>query len=130
MLLEHRHYYGLGMHALVTVCSWNTNEIMVWAWMLWLWYALETQTLLWCGHGCSGYRMLLEYERNSGLGMDALVTACSWNTDVITAWAWMLWLSYALGTRTLLCFGHGCSHYRMLWEHGRYVILVWVWMLS
>ena len=35
MLLEHERYCGLGMDAVVTVCSWNTNVIMVWAWMLW-----------------------------------------------------------------------------------------------
>ena len=29
MLLEHEGDYGLGMDAMVTVCSWNTNEIMV-----------------------------------------------------------------------------------------------------
>ena len=34
MLLEHECYSGLGMDALVTVCFWNTNVIMVWAWML------------------------------------------------------------------------------------------------
>ena len=45
---------------------------MVWAWILWLPYALETQTLLWVGHGCSGYRMLLDHERYYGSGMDAL----------------------------------------------------------
>ena len=28
MLLEHERNYGLGMDALVTVCSWNTNGIM------------------------------------------------------------------------------------------------------
>ena len=93
---------------------------MVWAWMLWLSYALGTRTLLWFGHGCSGYRMLLEHERYYGLGMDALVIVCSWNTNVIMVWAWMLWLSYALGTRTLLWFGHGCSGYRMLLEHEHY----------
>ena len=65
-------------------------------------------------HICSGYRMLLEHERYYGLGMDALVIVCSWNTNVIMVWAWMLWLSYALGTRTLLWFGHGCSGERML----------------
>ena len=33
--LEHERDYGLGMDALVIVCSRkNTNEIMVWAWML------------------------------------------------------------------------------------------------
>ena len=35
MLSKHERYYGLGMDALVTVCSWNTNVILVWAWMLW-----------------------------------------------------------------------------------------------
>ena len=34
MLLDHRRYYGLGKDALVTVCSWNTDMIMVRAWML------------------------------------------------------------------------------------------------
>ena len=32
MLLKHESYYGLSMNALVTVCSWNTNGIMVGAW--------------------------------------------------------------------------------------------------
>ena len=58
MLLEHERNYGFGMDALVTVCSWNTNGIMVRAWML-----------------CNG--MLLEHERNYGLGLDALVPVCS-----------------------------------------------------
>ena len=31
---EHERYNGCGMDALVTVCSRNTNVIMVWAWML------------------------------------------------------------------------------------------------
>ena len=35
MPLEHKRYDGFGMDALVTVCSWNRNTIMVWAWMLW-----------------------------------------------------------------------------------------------
>ena len=100
MLLEHERNYGLGMDALVTVCSWNTNGIMVWAWMLWSPYALGTRT---------------EY----GLGMDARVTVCSWNTNGIMVWAWMLWSPYALGTRTELWFGHGCSGHRLLLEHER-----------
>ena len=33
MLLEHEGDDGSGMGAKVTVCSWDTNEIMVWAWM-------------------------------------------------------------------------------------------------
>ena len=44
MLLEHEGDYGLGMDVKVTVCSWKTQEIMVWAW------------------GCRGNRMLLEHE--------------------------------------------------------------------
>ena len=55
MLLEHERNYDLGMDALVLVCSWNRNGIMI-------------------GHGCSGHRVLLEHERNYDLGMDALVT--------------------------------------------------------
>ena len=71
---------------------------------------LGTQTELWFGHGGSDDRMLLERERNYGLGMDALlVGVCSWNTNGIMAWTWMLWLAYALGTRTELWFGHGCT---------------------
>ena len=34
MLLEHEGDYGLGMDVkVITVCSWNTKEIMVWAWI-------------------------------------------------------------------------------------------------
>ena len=78
MLLEHERNYDLGMDALVSVCSWNTNGIMIWAWMLWSADALGTRTELWFGHGCSGQRMLLEHERNYG-------------------WARMLWSAEALG---------------------------------
>ena len=102
MLSEHERYSGLSTDALVIVCSSNTNVIMVWAWMLWSSYALGTRALSWLGHGCSGHRMRLEHERYDGLGMDALVIVCSSNTNVILVWAWMLWSSYALGTRTLL----------------------------
>ena len=59
MLLEHERNYGLGMDAAVIVCSWNTNGIMVWAWMLRWAYALETRTELWFGNGCCGEHMLL-----------------------------------------------------------------------
>ena len=65
MLLEHGRNYDLGMDALVGVC------------------ALGTRT---------------EYD----LGMDALVSGCSWNTNGIMVLAWMLWLAYALRTRTEL----------------------------
>ena len=146
MLLEHERYYGLGMDAVVTVCSWNTNVIMVWAWMLWSPYALGTRTLLCFWHGCCGHRMLLEHERYYAFGMAALATICSWNTNVIMVWAWTLGSPYALGTRTLLWFGHGCCGHRMLLEHERQyglgmdalvsvcswntnVNMVWAWML-
>ena len=99
-LWEHARYYGLGIDALGTGCIGNTKAIVVWACMLWLSYALGTRTLF--------------------LSMDALVTGCTGNTKVILVWACMLWLSYALGTRALLCFGHGCSRDRMLWEHERF----------
>ena len=119
MLWEHVRDYGFGMDALVIVCSGNTNGIIVWAWMLWSSYALGTRTRLWFGHGCSGQRMLWAHERDYGLGMDALVSIRSGNTNGIMVWAWMLWSSYALGTRTRLWFGHGCSGQRMLWAHER-----------
>ena len=44
MRSEHEHHYGLGMDALRSS------------------HALATRTSLWFGHGCSGYRMLLEQE--------------------------------------------------------------------
>ena len=56
MLSKHERNCGLGMDALVTVCSRNTNGII---------------------HGCTGNCMLSKHERNYGLGMDALVTVCS-----------------------------------------------------
>ena len=119
MLLEHERNCGSGMGALVIVCAWITNGIMVWAWMFWSPSALGTRTELWLGHGCSGHHMLLEHDRYSGLGMDALVTIRSRNTNGIVVWAWMLWSSYALGTRTELLFGHGCSGHHMLLERER-----------
>ena len=119
MLLEHEGKFGLGMDAPVTVCAWNTNGIMVWAWMLWSPYALGTRTEIWFRHECSGHCMLLKHERNSGLGMDALVTVCSWNTNGIMVLAWKLWSSYALATQAELWFGHGCSGHRMRLEHER-----------
>ena len=71
MLSKHERYSGMGMDALVTVCSRSTNVVMVLAWMRWQPYALETRTLLWFGHGCTGNRMLSEHEqRYHGLGMD------------------------------------------------------------
>ena len=119
MLLEHERKYALGLDALVSVCCWNTNRVMIWAWMLWSAYALGTRTEVCFGPGCSGQRMLLEHEQNNALCMDALVSLCSWNTNGIRIWAWMLWSAYALGTRTELWFGHGCSGQRRLLERER-----------
>ena len=107
MLWEHDFYYGLGIDALVSVRSGNVNVIMVWAWMLWSAYALGTRTLLWFGHGCFGQRMLWEHECYHVLGMDALVSVCSGNTNVIMVWPWMLWSAYALGTQTIFCMLEG-----------------------
>ena len=47
-------------------------------------------TLLWFGHGCCGNCMLLEHECYYDFGMDALVTVCFRNTNVIMILAWML----------------------------------------
>ena len=94
MRLEHERYNGLGTDALGSVCAWNMNVIMVWARMLERCKnpgVLQISTLQAHWHGCSGDRMLLEHERCYGLGMDALVSVCSWNTNVIMVWAWMLW---------------------------------------
>ena len=89
MLLESERNHGLGMPALVSVCSWKANAIMVWACLLWLAHTLGTPTESW-------FAMLLEHEWDYGLGMDALLSVCSWNTNRIMVWAWMLWLAYAL----------------------------------
>ena len=59
MILEHQGNFGLGMEPPVTACSWNTNETMLWAWMLCTPDALGGGTKTCFGHGCSGYRMLL-----------------------------------------------------------------------
>ena len=83
--------------------------------MLWQSGARGTQTSFWFGHGCSGERMLSKHERYYGLGMDALVSVDSGNTNVyyglgmdalvsvgsrntnvIMVWAWMLWISDAV----------------------------------
>ena len=123
---------------------------MAWTWILLILYApairtevwlghgcigyrmhleLGTGTLLWFGHGCCGYRMLLEHARNYSLGMGALATEWSWNTNVIMVWPWMLRMlqeherMYGLGmdglvialtrTRLLLCCGHACAGHHM-----------------
>ena len=86
--------------------------------------------------------MLSEHERYYGLGMDALAIVCSRNANVIMVWEWMHLLSHALGTRTLLWFGHGRTIFGMLSEHyvlgmvalflvcfrNTNVIMVWAWL--
>ena len=119
MLLKNERNHDLGMDAEVTVCPWNTNGIMLWAWMLCSPYALGTRTELCFGHGCSAHHMLLEHDWNHALCMDALLTICSWNMNGIMLWAWMLWSPYALGTRTEFYFGHGCSGHGMLLNTNR-----------
>ena len=42
------------------------------------------------GLGTDGERMLSEHERHYGLGMNALVSVCSGNTNVIMVWGWIL----------------------------------------
>ena len=118
------------MDALVAVCSWNTDGIN---------YDLGMDALVTlCSWNTNGI--------NYGLGMDALVTLCSWNTNGIMVWAWMLWWPYALGTRTELWFGHGCSGDRVVLVHEMKYgfgmdapvtvcfwntngVMVWAWML-
>ena len=102
MLLEQERNYGLGMDALVIVCSRNTNRNN--------------------GLGMDALVIVCSWNtnRNNGLGMNALAIACSRNTNGIMVWAWMLWSSYALGTRTLLWCGHGCSGHRMPLEQERF----------
>ena len=168
---EHARYCGLGMDAIVIVCSRNTNIIMVWAWMLgtralpWFghgcaivcsrntniimawawshcfWYALGTRTFLWFGRGRAIVSMLSE----PPMPLFIVCSVCSRNTKVILVWEWMHLSSYALGTRTLLWFGHGRTIFGMLSENERYcglgmdalvivcsrntnVIMVWAWM--
>ena len=74
MLLEHERYYGLGMDALVTVCSRNTSVRMQWQNSMLSkherCYGMGMDALV-CNH------MLSEHERYYGLGMDAAVTVCS-----------------------------------------------------
>ena len=108
----------ISMGALVTVCSWNTNEIMVLPWTLWSPYALGTRTQLWFWHGCTGH-------------------CSSWNPNAILVLAWMHWSLYALGTRMELWFWHGCSGHRTLSEPKRnygvgmdavVTVCSWAWM--
>ena len=97
--LENERYDGLCMDALVTLCSWKTNVIMVWTWMLPTSSALEHDPSL----------SALEHARYDGSGMDALIIECT-------------------RTRSVLWFGHGCSHHRVNPNTNR--IMVWAWILS
>ena len=83
MLLEHERYYGLGMDAFVIACSCDRMLLEHERY-----YGLGSMDALVIA--CSCDRMLLEHERYYGLGMDALRPVCSWNTNVIMVWAWML----------------------------------------
>ena len=65
--------YGCSHHQVHS----NTNGSTAWAWML-------------------SSSSALEHERYDGFGMDALVTVCSWNMNVILVWTWMLSTSSAL----------------------------------
>ena len=94
--------------------------------MHWSPCARGPRTSLWFGHGCTGHRVLLDHERYYGLGEDALVTVCSWTTNVIMVWARMHWSPCARGPRTLLWLEHGCTGHRVLWTTN--VIMVWAWM--
>ena len=53
--------------------------------------------------------MLLEYERKHCLGMDVLVTACSWNRNGLMLWAWMLSYLHSLEHEHELSYGFGMS---------------------
>ena len=45
------------------------------------------------GFGFCGNRLQLEHGNFHGFGMDALVSKCSWSTNVITLWACALEIS-------------------------------------
>ena len=130
MLLEHERSCNLGMDALVTVCSWNTNGIIIWAWMLWSPYALGTRTELWFGHGCSGHRMLWEHERDYGLGVDALVSGCSGNTNGVLGecpWSpgtWRRWIQTpSMPLKTLLVLPYITPYFPPFKEFRLWLIL-------
>ena len=92
--------------------KWPHNIVIVlWAWMLWLSYALGARTMLCFGHGYSGHRMLLKHERNHASGMDTLVTNQMFANDFrktsrlhqgITLTSWERWLQLHENSPTLL----------------------------
>ena len=114
MLLGHKRHCGLGMDALVIGCSWNTNVIMVWAWML-----VSVGKV----SGCSGKKYVITAWARMLWLSNAL------GTQTLTmVWAWMLWSADALGTQTLLGFGHGCRGKQH--AKGVDVVMAVAWMLS
>ena len=71
---------------------------------------LKHERSLWFRHVCSGHRVppdtnviivwgLSDRSAIIVWGIDALVTVCSSNTNVLMVWAWVLWSQCALGTR-------------------------------
>ena len=92
--LEHQCYYGLGMDALLTVCTWNTNVMMVLATE-----CSENVAVCW-GLGCGDNQMQIEQGYYHGVGMDAPITGWSWSMDVVMAFARMLWHPSGVGART------------------------------
>ena len=100
MLSEHDHYYGLGVDALVIVCSRNTSVTRVWAWMR--------------------DSMLSEHKRYYGLGMVALFLVCFRNANVLMVWcAIVSMLSEPPMTLFIVC--SVCSQ-------NTNIITVWAWM--
>ena len=119
--VEQHCYWQISIQSAVTILRLSLASCLAREWPVFSKRVLRSSTLHWNAlaycqkqggfHNwpCSGHRMLLERERNSGWGMDAVVTACSYNRNGIMVWACMLWSPSALGTRTEFCFGHGCS---------------------
>ena len=107
MLLEHEGNYGLSMDALVNVCFWNTNGSMIRAWMLWSAHSSKHER----NYGLVSL-MLLEQERNYGLGMDALVSVMLLEHERNYDSGMDALVSELIKTRTELWFGHGCSGQR------------------
>ena len=131
-------YSGLDMDAPVTVCSRNTNVIiMVWAWMpctlcsrstnviimVWAWMPCtlcSRKTKLLClGQGCSGQCISPETRTLFWFGQGCSGQRISRETRTIF-WFGMLWSPYALETRSLFQFGHGRSGQHFLAKHERY----------
>ena len=65
MLSEHERYYGLGMDALVTVCSRNTYALGRGTLLLFGLVTVRSRNtnVLWFGHGCIGHGMFSKHQR-------------------------------------------------------------------